>query len=91
MIYTRNAPAASVMCVGGGDMRRRRGWCALASVICAGGGDVPAAGKEYNKNNKELCSDRLPCLFMSITGCLMLSPEDVSLRQEKIICFRLLL
>lgn len=78
-------------------MRRRRGWCALASVICAGGGvcvgvgDVPAAGKEYNKNNKELCSDRLPCLFMSITGCLMLSPEDVSLRQEKIICFRLLL
>ena len=79
-------------------MRRRRGWCALASVVCAGGGvcvggggDVPAAGKEYNKNNKELCSDRLPCLFMSITGCLMLSPEDVSLRQEKIICFRLLL
>ena len=62
-----------------------------AGVVCVGVGDVPAAGKEYNKNNKELCSDRLPCLFMSITGCLMLSPEDVSLRQEKIICFRLLL
>ena len=71
------------MCVGVGDVP--------ASVMCAGVGDVPAAGKEYNKNNKELCSDRLPCLFMSITGCLMLSPEDVSLRQEKIICFRLLL
>lgn len=43
LIYTRNALAAGVVCVGVGDMRRR-GWCALASVVCAGGGVCVGVG-----------------------------------------------